>query len=224
MKKEILTMVMTFALAMSSCDKEVTLVFSSDDITVDLGGTNKELLKYVQSSDGSEVTVSGVNFDKVCSYQALFTSGDLKETRTVKVRADKLAGTYAWNMYGLERDGTYFRLTENEWYWDFTKGNEYNNLLIPDSVLSPYSNQKERLFGNAGVLTLQMDGDSISITPWCGKLLFMLSSKPIDYSFDSIRYGRLPNGDYGIISFRMIGKEGKYTNYYRFDFEKQGAE
>lgn len=221
MNKRILIVITTMCVALASCHKETTLVFSTDEITVDLGATDKELLQYVKSSDGTEVTVSGVDFNKVGLHQAVFKAGTASGTLPVKVRADRLAGEYVWSVFLLENDGNVFPLTSEKWKWNLTKGEKYNQMLIPDSAYSPWTKKIEHVFGDVGALALNMDGDSLSITPWRGKFYFVVETKPYAHTFDSIRYGRLPNGDYGIISFRMIETNGKYTYRYRFDLEKQ---
>ena len=220
MNKRILIVITTMCVALASCHKETTLVFSTDEITVDLGATDKELLQYVKSSDGTEVTVSGVDFNKVGLHQAVFKAGAANGTLPVKVRADRLAGEYGWIVSILEKDGTVFPLGDEMWGWNFSKGENYNQIVIPDSAHSPWTNKMEHVFGNVGALTLTMEGDSLSITPWRGKFYFKMDTKPCDYSFSSIRYGRLPNGYYGVISFQMTETDGKYTNQYRFDLEK----
>ena len=85
MNKRILIVITTMCVALASCHKETTLVFSTDEITVDLGATDKELLQYVKSSDGTEVTVSGVDYDKVGLHQAVFKAGAANGTLPVKV-------------------------------------------------------------------------------------------------------------------------------------------
>ncbi len=222
MKKSISIVLTVMIVALASCRKDTTLIFTTDELSVDLGSTDSDVLQFVKASDGSEVTVSGIDYGKVGLQQAVFKAGPASETRPVKVRADRLAGRYQWCISVLDIDGTYFQLSEPgmDWYWNFSKGNAFNQILIPDSAYSPYSKKMEHIFGNEGALTLTMDKDSLSITPWRGKLYFDVSTLPTDHTFDSIRYGRLPNGDYGILSFRMIENDGKYTNYFRFDFEK----
>lgn len=224
MNKRILIVITTMCVALASCHKETTLVFSTDEITVDLGATDKELLQYVKSSDGTEVTVSGVDYDKVGLHQAVFKAGAANGTLPVKVRADRLAGEYGWTVSLLEHDGNVFPLASEKFECNLTKGEKYNQILIPDSAHSPWTNKMEHVFGNVGALTLTMEGDSLSITPWRGKFYFVVETKPYDHTFDSIRYGSLPNGDYGVISFRMIETNGKYTYRYLFNLEKTIAD
>ncbi len=207
-------------IALTSCNKEKVMTFSTEEIMIDLGSSDKEVCQFVKVTDDAPITVSGIDYDKVGSYQAVFTSGDLQEIRTVKVRADRLAGEYGWIVSILEKDGTVFPLGDEMWGWNFSKGENYNQIVIPDSAHSPWTNKMEHVFGNVGALTLTMEGDSLSITPWRGKFYFKMDTKPCDYTFDSIRYGLLPNGDYGVISFHMTETDGKYTNQYRFDLEK----
>ena len=60
MTKSILVInAMIFIVTFSACKKEVTLSYTGD-IVVDLGSTDKDVLKYVTSSDGSAVSISEI--------------------------------------------------------------------------------------------------------------------------------------------------------------------
>ena len=56
--------------------KEVKLSFTGD-IMLDLGSSDQDVLKYVSASDGSSVSVSGINFDLVGEQKATFKTGEV---------------------------------------------------------------------------------------------------------------------------------------------------
>jgi hypothetical protein len=224
MRRHVWIFVVAVAVLMLSCHKEPvpsSLVFATDDIVVDLGATDADVLQYVSASDGAEVTVQGIDYNLVGKQEAVFTAGNVSEKRSVKVRANRLAGRYSFMASILDIDGLYYPLTGEGWYWDFALGNTYNQIIIPDSAYCPYSYRMEHLFEDQGGLTMTLEGESRSITPWRGKLYFNVSYIKKDFEFDSIQYARQSNGEYAITSFLMIDTYNGKHNYYKFEFEKQ---
>jgi len=105
-RKFLFTMiVMALSVVFISCDKEgddekkteevkATISFTSDDITLDLGSTDANLLAFATASDGSALTVSGVNYEMIGEQNATFKTGDVIAQKKVKVSCKKLAGLY----------------------------------------------------------------------------------------------------------------------------------
>ena len=194
------------------------MTFTSKEIMVDLGSSDKDVCQFVKVTDNAPITVSGIDYDKVGSYQALFTSGDLRETRTVKVRADKLAGTYEFHFFMIKNNGEEKEMSSGKWLMEITKGSLYNQINIPDS-----NTNGVHVFVDQGCLVLTLDGDKAEIPPYRGNVLFVPSSTPYTYLFEEIQYGRLNDGSYGLTGFmlRRDRDDGQYTTYYHITFEKQ---
>lgn len=194
------------------------MTFSTEEIMIDLGSSDKDVCQFVKVTDNTPITVSGIDYDKVGSYQALFTSGDLRETRTVKVRADKLAGTYEFHFFMIKSNGEEKEMSSGKWLMEITKGSQYNQINIPDS-----NTNGVHVFVDQGCLVLTLDSDKAEIPPYRGDVLFVPSSTPYTYSFEEIQYGRLNDGSYGLTGFmlRCDRDDGQYTTYYHITFEKQ---
>ncbi|NLJ82178.1 MAG: hypothetical protein GX330_03525 [Bacteroidales bacterium] len=95
MKKSILslTAVAVLGFFMTSCNPDV-LITGTENIVVDLGATDADVLEGVEASNGKEVTVSGIDYDKAGEQTAIFEAGeDIKED-VVKIKTDKLTGEY----------------------------------------------------------------------------------------------------------------------------------
>ena len=123
MKRKFLftVLVMALSVAVISCEKPgkddegtktVTISFTSDDITLDLGSTNVDLLAFATASDGSTITVSGIDYEKIGEQNATFKTGDVSVQKKVKVTCKKIAGLYKialTNVAGdtILRQGTY---------------------------------------------------------------------------------------------------------------------
>ncbi|MDY0015738.1 MAG: hypothetical protein RBS13_05960 [Bacteroidales bacterium] len=103
MKKSILSLaaVALLGLFMASCTPEV-LFTGADDVIVDLGSTDADVLVDVEASNGKEVTVTGINYDEAGEHNATFTAGDATHDAVVKIKTDKLAGSYefSWTIDG----------------------------------------------------------------------------------------------------------------------------
>ena len=206
-------------IALTSCNKEKVMTFSTEEIMIDLGSSDKDVCQFVKVTDNAPITVSGIDYDKVGSYQAVFTSGDLQETRTVKVRADKLAGTYEFHFFVIKNNGDESETSLGKWLMEITKGDQYNQINIPDS-----NTNGVHVFVDQGCLVLTLDGDKAEIPPYKGNVLFVpSSSSPYTYSFEDIKYGKLNDGSYGLMEFmlRCDRDDGQYTTHYHITFEKQ---
>ena len=99
MKKSILSLaaVAVFGLFMTSCNPEV-LFTGVDGIVVDLGSTDADVLVGVEASNGAEVTVAGIDYDKAGEHNAIFTAKEETHEAIVKIKTDKLAGDYEYTM------------------------------------------------------------------------------------------------------------------------------
>ena len=218
-KKSILLCLLFAAVVFSSCKKEQEMTFTSEEIMIDLRSRDKDVCQFVKVTDNAPITVSGIDYDKVGSYQALFTSGDLQETRTVKVRADKLAGTYEFHFFVITNNGEEKETSSGKWLMEITKGSQYNQINIPDS-----NTNGVHVFVDQGCLVLTLDGEKAEIPPYKGNVLFIpSSSSPYTYSFEDIQYGKLNDDSYGLMGFmlRRDRDDGQYTAHYHITFEKQ---
>ena len=99
MKKSILSLaaVAVFGLFMTSCEPDVTFE-GINDIVVDLGSTDADVLAGVTASNDAEVTVTGIDYDKAGEHNAIFTAKDATAEAVVKIKTDKLAGDYEYTM------------------------------------------------------------------------------------------------------------------------------
>ncbi len=103
MKKSILSLaaIAVFGLFMTSCEPDVTFE-GINDIVVDLGSTDADVLAGVTASNDAEVTVTGIDYDKAGEHNAIFTAKDATAEAVVKIKTDKLVGNYE---YTLTQDG-----------------------------------------------------------------------------------------------------------------------
>ena len=99
MKKSILSLaaVAVFCLFMTSCEPDVTFE-GINDIVVDLGSTDADVLAGVTASNDAEVTVTRIDYDKAGEHNAIFTAKDATAEAVVKIKTDKLAGDYEYTM------------------------------------------------------------------------------------------------------------------------------
>ena len=99
MKKSILSLaaIAVFGLFMTSCEPDVTFE-GINDIVVDLGSTDADVLAGVTASNDAEVTVTGIDYDKAGEHNAIFTAKDATAEAVVKIKTDKLAGDYEYTM------------------------------------------------------------------------------------------------------------------------------
>jgi len=213
MKKCILVFIGTMlVLSFLSCKKDVTISFS-DDIIVDLGSTNEDVLKFVTASDGSTVSVSEIDYNLVGEQTATFTTGEVNETKSVKIKSDKLAGIYSISVFSASGH----ELTYGEgWLITITKGTDYNQINIPDSI-----DKGLNIFIEQGKLVVTFNGkDTAYIPGYTGKFKFSMS-KNSDFSFSNIKYGTIGNGKYAITEFTLTESDSIYDHNYKIQFDKQ---
>ncbi|MDY0015443.1 MAG: hypothetical protein RBS13_04465, partial [Bacteroidales bacterium] len=204
-----------FMLAFYSCKKEVTLTFS-EDIIIDLGSTDEDVLKFVSASDGSTVNVSGIDYDLVGEQTATFKAGDVSETKVVKIKADKLAGLYQISVFSLDGNEEDELTVGEGWLITLTKGSKYNQIHIPDSI-----DKGLRIFINPGKLVVNFNGnDSAYIPSYTGNFLFTFS-KDADYSFSNISYGSIANNLYAITEFTVKESASGFEHYFRVQLDKK---
>lgn len=219
MKRRIFTLAsIALLFAFTSCEKPepepepepepVTLTFSGD-IVIDLGSTDADVLEFVTASDKSEVSVSGIDYDKVGEQEATFKTGDVTEKKAVKVKADKLAGTYYISWYNKDDQ----EMTGGEdpaWKIKLTIGSEYNQIKIPSTIYSG----DHTFFPTLSELVVTFNGkDGASIPGFRGGFSFMTTPAEANFTFTEIEYG-LVDGKYAIKSFKMEGEEPKYTDFF----------
>ena len=198
----------------SSCDKEDgSITFTSDNIVVDLGSTGADLAKFAKSSDGSSVTVSGVDFDKIGEQTATFKAGSASVDKTVKVSAKKLAGNY--RIHVLDSAGTQELTTGNGWRLDITPGAEYNQIDIPTNVSG------QQIFADVDKLTATFKDGKGSIPNYNGsKFLFVGGEGGHTIKFQNVTYEKNTEGMYALKGFTLkLTKQG-YNDFYeqvRFD-------
>jgi len=223
MKRRIFTLVIIAILvAFASCEKEpsdkdnVTLTFS-DEIIIDLGSSDEDVLAFVSASDNSTVSVSGINYNMPGEHMATFTTGKVSEKKAVKIKADKLAGTYYIAWYSMDDQ----KLTEGDdeaWKIKITAGDQYNQIKIPSTIYS----EQHTFFPDFNELVVSFDAkEGASIPDFRGKFAFMSTPAEANFSFTDIEFG-LVDGKYAIQSFKMEAEEPDYTDfYYTASFVKQ---
>ena len=197
----------------SSCgkEKEVSITFTSDNIMVDLGSSGADLAKYAKASDGSSVTVSGVDFDKVGEQTATFKAGSSSVDKVVKVSAKKLAGNY--RIHVLDSAGTKELTNGNGWRMDLTPGAEYNQIDIPSAV------GENKIFKNVDKITVTFKDGKGSIPNYNGDFAF-IGGSGFTIKFQNITYVKNAEGYYAITGFTLKFVQQGYNDFYeqvRFD-------
>ena len=71
-RKSILFYLVFALITLSSCHKEKEISFSAEEIMIDLGCSDRDVCRFVKVTDDAPVSVSGIDYDKVGSYQAVF--------------------------------------------------------------------------------------------------------------------------------------------------------
>ncbi len=99
MRRSILSLaaVAVLGLFMTSCNPDVIFT-GTDNIVVDLGSTDADVLEGVEASNGADVTVTGIDYDKAGEHNAIFTAKDETKEAIVKIKTDKLIGSYEYTM------------------------------------------------------------------------------------------------------------------------------
>lgn len=217
MKKRILILI-TFVIGgvFFSCNREVILTYI-DNIVIDLGSTEEDVLAYVSASDGSAVSVSGIDYDLVGEQMATFTAGDKSEKKSVKIKSDKLAGMYEISIFLMAEDKEYELTYGDGWLMEITKGSQYNQINIPDTIETGTP-----IFIDAGTLVVTFNGkDSATIPGFTGDFNFGFETS--HWSFSNIVYGPIGKGDYALEGFLMKENplNSNYEYYYRVQLDKQ---
>lgn len=217
MKKRILILI-TFVIGgvFFSCNREVILTYI-DNIVIDLGSTEEDVLAYVSASDGSAVSVSGIDYDLVGEQMATFTADDKSEKKSVKIKSDKLAGMYRMSVFLLNEGEEYNLTPGNGWLMEITKGSQYNQINIPDTSETGVS-----VFVDQGKLVITFNGKDSAIIPgYTGEFAFALSRS--HWTFSNIVYVPIGKGDYALKGFLMkqIPIGTNYEHYYRVELDKQ---
>ena len=217
MKKRILILI-TFVIGgvFFSCNREVILTYI-DNIVIDLGSTEEDVLAYVSASDGSAVSVSGIDYDLVGEQMATFTADDKSEKKSVKIKSDKLAGMYRMSVFLLNEGEEYNLTPGNGWLMEITKGSQYNQINIPDTIETGTP-----IFIDAGTLVVTFNGkDSATIPGFTGDFNFGFETS--HWSFSNIVYGPIGKGDYALEGFLMKENplNSNYEYYYRVQLDKQ---
>lgn len=101
MKKSILSLAVVALLGffMNSCGTEVMFT-GTDNLSVDLGSTDADVIALVTVSSGKEITVTGIDYDKAGEQNATFVAGDETQDAIIKIKTDKLAGDYEYLFAG----------------------------------------------------------------------------------------------------------------------------
>ena len=198
----------------SSCNKdnEVSITFTSDNIMVDLGSSGSDLAKFAKASDGSAVTVSGVDFDKVGEQTATFKAGSASVDKTVKVSAKRLAGSY--RIHVKDSAGTKELTEGNGWKLNITPGAEYNQIDIPTVV------GENKIFEGIDKLTVTFKDGKGSIPNYTGPKYLFVGGEGHTVKFQNITYEKNSDGMYALKGFTLkLVKQG-YNDFYeqvRFD-------
>ena len=198
----------------SSCNKdnEVSITFTSDNIMVDLGSSGSDLAKFAKASDGSAVTVSGVDFDKVGEQTATFKAGSASVDKTVKVSAKRLAGSY--RIHVTDSAGTKELTEGNGWKLNITPGADYNQIDIPTVV------GENNIFEGVDKLTVTFKDGKGSIPNYTGPKYLFVGGEGHTVKFQNITYEKNSEGMYALKGFTLKIVKEKFNDFYeqvRFD-------
>lgn len=209
MKKSILTLAV-LAFLFTSCEKpeeEVKLTFSGD-IMIELGSSDEDVLAFVSASDGSAVTVSGIDYNKAGEQTATFKAGNTTETKQVKVKANELAGRY--NIAVFSSDGSL--MTEGTgWTMKILEGDNYNQIKISSTI----ETGDKTIFTDTEYLVVTFNGkDEPEIDTYNGGILFQSKPPTAEWEFSEIEYGLNETGKYSMKGFRMDGYAPGYEDFF----------
>ncbi len=208
MKKSILTLTI-FTFLFTSCIKEekVTLTFTGD-IVIDLGSSDQDVLAFVSASDGSAVSISGIDYNKAGEQLGTFKAGDVTENKPVKIKADELAGRYYIAVYNedgrplLEGDG---------WTMKILEGDNYNQVKISSTI----ETGEKTIFTDTDYLVVTFNGNKEpEIDTYNGGTLFLTNPPTAEWTFSEIEYGLDENGKYSMKEFRMDGYVPGFNDFY----------
>ncbi|MBO7465016.1 MAG: hypothetical protein J6T56_04090 [Bacteroidales bacterium] len=214
MKKGFLMLAAAAMVLFSSCNKdnEVSITFTSDNIMVDLGSSGSDLAKFAKASDGSAVTVSGVDFDKVGEQTATFKAGSASVDKTVKVSAKRLAGSY--RIHVTDSAGTKELTEGNGWKLNITPGADYNQIDIPTVV------GENNIFEGVDKLTVTFKDGKGSIPNYTGPKYLFVGGEGHTVKFQNITYEKNSEGMYALKGFTLKIVKEKFNDFYeqvRFD-------
>ena len=220
MKKGFLLLAVACMFLSVSCkkDADVTISFTTDNIVVALGGSNADLVQYAKASDGSTVTASGVDFEKIGEQTATFKAGDVSVDKTVRVSAARLAGTY--RIHVLDSAGTQELTQGNGWRLELTAGDAYNKINIPSEVGG------QRIFTDVDHLTVTFTNGVGKIANYTGGYKFVGGSG-YTIKFQNITYGKNNEGLYALNGFTVKLVQQGYNDFYeqvRFEKEEDAEE
>lgn len=204
--RKIIIFTLTAVLFLSSCKKETTLSFNDEEIIIDLGGSEEDILKYVSASDNSKISVSGINYDKVGLQHGLFSANGTQVQHDVKIRADKLTGTYQFHLFFRSGEKDVERTIGN-WLVELTSGNKYNQIRFPCK-----NTKGTDIILNKNYLEISLDNDSAYIPPTEGQLNFFVSTKITPLEFQDIEYGKTDNHTYSLKGFTIRRFHDEYID------------
>ncbi len=222
MKKRIFAFAMlAFLFTFISCTKpepepeKVTLTFSGD-IILDLGSTDADVLEFVTASDGSAVTVTGIDYDKPGEQTATFKTGDVTENKSVKINSAGMAGRYYISVFASNGSEC---TTGEGWVMKILEGDEYNQIKISSTI----ETGDQTIFTDTEYLIVTFNGkDEPTIENYEGGLMFMTTPASAEWTFSEITYGLNDKGKYALNGFRMDGYKAGYEDfYYTVEFEKK---
>ena len=211
MKKGLFVLAAAVAFVFTSCKDDVTINFSSDNIVVPVGSEESEVLAYASASDGSTVSVTGLDLTKIGEQTGTFKAGSASTTKSVKVSASPLAGRYS--IHVLTSEGQ--ELTSGDgWVTQATAGSEYNQIELGMVVGEYY------IFEGKTSLTLTFNKGVGSIESFTGKLLFS-SEGGMTFTFTNVNYA-LVNGKYSLQGFDVTCvKTGFNDSFYTVRLERK---
>ena len=211
MKKGLFVLVAAAAFIFTGCKEDVTISFSSENIVVPVGSSESDVLAYASASDGSTVSVSGLDLTKIGEQTGTFKAGEGSATHSVKVSADPLAGRYA--IHVVSADGQ--ELTSGDgWIVNATAGSAFNEVEL-GTVVGDYA-----IFEGKTGLTITFNKGEGSIASFNGKLLFSNVGET-DFSFSNVTYGEV-NGKYSLKGFDITAtKTGYNDSQYTISLERK---
>lgn len=204
--KRMYILILAAMLLFPGCKKETSLTFTNDDIIVDLGSSDADVLKYVSASDKSEIRVSGIDYDKAGLQQGLFSANGTQTTHDVKICTDKLTGEYSFKLFLKNREKDIL-LTVGDWLVELTKGEKYNQVRFPCKNTKGTS-----IILNKEYLEMTFNGDSAYIPSTEGVLNFFVSTQSTPLEFHDIVYEKTDKQSYSVKGFTIISSRDPYTD------------
>lgn len=187
----------------------------TDSIIVNLGSTDADVLAFVTTSDGSAVTVSGIDYNKVGEHTATFKAGKITETKIVKVKANAIAGRYYISVFDSDNK----ELTQgNGWKIVIMAGDAYNQINIHSTI----ETGSGAIFTDIDELVVTFNSkNNPIIEDYEGGFIFQTTPSSATWKFSDITYGLNTNGEYAINGFKMVGHtEGYQDSHFTVAFKK----